>query len=38
MGAVSYWVLDPEPPGGLTVFELDGQGRYAEVASVSGEE
>lgn len=38
MGAASYWVLDPEPPGRLTVFELDGRGRYAEVASVSGEE
>jgi|SRR5947209_1241841 len=38
MGTASYWVLDPEPPGRLTVFELDGRGHYAEVASVSGEE
>src|SRR5262249_21119502 len=28
MGAASYWVLDPEPPGALTVFELDSRGRY----------
>jgi Uma2 family endonuclease len=38
MGAASYWVLDPEPPGRLTVFELDSRGRYVEVANVSGEE
>jgi Uma2 family endonuclease len=38
MGAASYWVLDPEPPGRLTVFELSSQGRYVEVASVCGEE
>jgi Uma2 family endonuclease len=38
MGAASYWVLDPEPPGGLTVFELTARGRYAEVASVCGDE
>jgi Uma2 family endonuclease len=38
MGTASYWVIDPEPPGGLTVFELDGRGRYVEVASVNGEE
>jgi len=38
MGVASYWVVDPEPPGGLTVFELDSQGRYREVASVCGDE
>jgi Uma2 family endonuclease len=38
MDTASYWVLDPEPPGRLTVFELDGRGRYEEVASVNGEE
>jgi Uma2 family endonuclease len=38
MGTASYWVLDPELPGRLTAFELDSRGRYAEVASVSGEE
>ncbi|MGH3843579.1 MAG: Uma2 family endonuclease [Pseudonocardiaceae bacterium] len=38
MGTASYWVLDPEPPGRLTVFELDQRGRYAEVACVSGDE
>ncbi|HEX2299051.1 MAG TPA: Uma2 family endonuclease, partial [Pseudonocardiaceae bacterium] len=38
MGAASYWVLDPEPPGALTVFELDSGGRYREVAAVRGEE
>ncbi|MGH3825408.1 MAG: Uma2 family endonuclease [Pseudonocardiaceae bacterium] len=38
MGTLSYWVLDPELPGRLTVFELDSRGRYAEVASVSGDE
>lgn len=38
MGTASYWVLDPEPPGALTVFELDPRGRYAELACVRGEE
>ncbi|HKR48847.1 MAG TPA: Uma2 family endonuclease [Pseudonocardiaceae bacterium] len=38
MGVASYWVVDPEPPGGLTVFELDSQGRYQEVARVCGDE
>jgi len=38
MGVASYWVLDPEPPGALTVFELDSQGRYREVAHVCGDE
>jgi Uma2 family endonuclease len=38
MGVASYWVLDPEPPGGLTVFELDPRGRYQQVAHVCGDE
>lgn len=38
MGAASYWVIDPEPPGALTVFELDSQGRYQEAARVCGDE
>ncbi len=38
MGAASNWVLDPEPPGALTVFELDPAGHYREVASVRGDE
>jgi Uma2 family endonuclease len=38
MGTASYWVLDPELPGRLTVFELDARGRYVEVASVCGDE
>jgi Uma2 family endonuclease len=38
MGTTSYWVLDPELPGRLTVFELDQRGRYTEVASVCGDE
>jgi hypothetical protein len=31
-------VVDPEPPGGLTVFELDSQDRYREVARACGDE
>lgn len=38
MGTPSYWVVDPEPPGGLTAFELDARGRYQEVVRVCGEE
>jgi Uma2 family endonuclease len=38
MGAALYWVIDPEPPGSLTVFELNSQGRYREVASICGDE
>ena len=38
MGVASYWVLDPESPGTLTVFELDAGGRYREVATVRGDE
>ncbi|MGH3911922.1 MAG: Uma2 family endonuclease [Pseudonocardiaceae bacterium] len=38
MGTASYWVVDPDEPGRLTVFELDPAGRYAEVTSVCGDE
>jgi len=38
MGVVSYWVLDPAQPGRLTVFELDDERRYVEVACVEGDE
>lgn len=38
MGTSSYWVVDPDLPGRLTVFELDARGRYVEVASVCGDE
>jgi hypothetical protein len=35
MGAPSHWVLDPEPSGRLTVFELGARGHYADIASVT---
>jgi len=38
MGAASYWVVDPDDPGALTVFELGPDGRYREVAAVRGED
>jgi Uma2 family endonuclease len=38
IGVASYWILDPTEPGALTVFELDDQGRYQEVAHVEGDE
>ncbi len=38
MGAASYWLVDPELPGRLTVFELDVEGCYREVADVVGDE
>ncbi len=38
MGAASYWVLDPVPPGSLRVFEFDEAGSYVEVAKVAGDE
>ena len=38
MGVASYWILDPEEPGSLTVFELDDEGRYQQVAHVEGDE
>jgi Uma2 family endonuclease len=38
IGAASYWILDPSEPGALTVFELDADGRYQQVAHVEGDE
>jgi len=37
LGVPSYWVVDPQEPS-LTVFELDGDGRYRQVAEVKGED
>ena len=38
MRVPSYWVVDPAGEGRLQVFELDADGRYAEVAHVRGDE
>ena len=38
IGVASYWILDPAEPGALTAFELDGDGRYRQVAHVEGDE
>ena len=38
MGVASYWIVDPTAPGALTVFELDAEGRYQQVAYVEGDE
>ena len=38
MGVQSYWMIDPTPPGSLTVLELDAEGRYQQVAHVEGDE
>ena len=37
LGTGSYWVIDPEEPA-LTVFELDEEGRYQQVAKAAGDE
>jgi Uma2 family endonuclease len=37
LGVPSYWVVDPQEPR-LTVFELDADGRYEQVAEVKGED
>ncbi len=37
LGTPSYWVIDPGDPG-LTVFELDEDGRYQQVAKAAGDE
>lgn len=37
LGVPSYWVIDPDGPA-MTVFELDTDGHYQQVAKVSGEE
>ena len=38
IGVASYWILGPAEPGALTAFELDGDGRYRQVAHVEGDE
>ena len=38
MGAASYWLVDPEPPGALTVLELGPGGSYRQVARICGDE
>jgi Uma2 family endonuclease len=38
IGVASYWILDPNEPGSLIVFELDDEGRYQQVAHVEGDE
>ena len=37
LGTGSYWVIDPEEPA-LTVFELDEEGHYQQVAKAAGDE
>ncbi len=37
LGVPSYWVIDPEEPA-LTVFEVDVEGRYQQVAKAAGDE
>ncbi|MCC8251425.1 Uma2 family endonuclease [Saccharothrix luteola] len=37
MGVRSYWIIDPQDPK-LTVFELDADGCYGQVAEVKGED
>ncbi|MEQ0560886.1 Uma2 family endonuclease [Amycolatopsis sp. NEAU-NG30] len=37
LGVPGYWVIDPEEPA-LTVFELDEEGHYQQVAKAAGEE
>ncbi|MDT0351541.1 Uma2 family endonuclease [Pseudonocardia charpentierae] len=38
IGVASYWILDPQEPGSLTVFELDDEGCYRQIAHVEGDE
>ncbi|MET8997458.1 Uma2 family endonuclease [Amycolatopsis sp. NPDC004169] len=37
LGTHSYWVIDPDEPA-LTVFELDEEGHYCQVAKAAGDE
>jgi Uma2 family endonuclease len=38
MGVTAYWIVDPAEPGTLTAFELDGAGRFRQVAHITGDE
>jgi Uma2 family endonuclease len=38
MGVQSCWIVDPTGSGALTVFELDDEGRYRQVAHVEGDD
>lgn len=38
MGVASYWIVDPDGPVTLTVFELDENGSYRQVACVKGDD
>jgi Uma2 family endonuclease len=38
LGVPSYWLLNPVQPGALEVHELDEQGRYQLMATVTGDE
>ncbi|MGH3826121.1 MAG: Uma2 family endonuclease [Pseudonocardiaceae bacterium] len=38
LGVPSYWLLNPVPPGGLEVYELDELCHYQLVAKVDGDE
>lgn len=38
MRVPSYWIVDPDEPGALTVLELDADGRYRQVAHIEGDE
>lgn len=37
LGTPSYWVIDPRDPA-LTVFRLDENGRYEQIAAVTGDD
>lgn len=37
LGTASFWVIDPAEPA-LTVFELDVDGNYQQVAKAAGDE
>ena len=38
IGVQSYWILNPREPGGMDVYELDGDGKYMLSASAVGDE
>jgi Uma2 family endonuclease len=37
LGGSSYWIVDPTPPGAVTVLDLDDTDVYRQVAHVEGE-